>query len=93
MKKFILFFLMTMSSLSYCMEFSNQKEGVWIANHFKFHTGEVFKELKIGYITIGNPQNPAVLILHGTAGSAKGILNKDFGEELFLDGQLFNANQ
>ncbi len=93
MKKFILFILMAMSSLSYCMEFSNQKEGVWIANHFKFHTGEVFKELKIGYITIGNPQNPAVLILHGTAGSAKGILNKDFGEELFLDGQLFNANQ
>ena len=81
------------ANISFAAEFSNQTEGVWAAKNFQFHTGETAKELKIGYITLGSPNNPAVLILHGTAGSAKGMLNKDFGEELFLAGQPLDANK
>ena len=93
MKKIIFIFLICISNLSFATKYYKQKEGVWIAKDFKFHTEEVFKELRIGYITLGNPSNPAVLILHGTAGSAFGMLNKEFGEELFLDGQVLDADK
>lgn len=93
MKKFLLIFLAVISSLSFANDYPNQKEGVWIAKDFQFHTGEVLKEVKLGYITLGDPQNPAVLILHGTAGSAKNMLGKDFGGELFKAGQVLDANK
>ena len=93
MKRLLLAVLLGLSSLSYAVDYPNQKEAVWVAKDFQFHTGETFKELNIGYITLGNPNNPAVLILHGTAGSAKGMLNKDFGEELFQEGKVLDANK
>lgn len=93
MKKLLLIFLALISSLSFANDYPNQKEGVWIAKDFQFHTGEVLKEVKLGYITLGDPKHPAVLILHGTAGSAKGMLGKDFGGELFKAGQVLDANK
>jgi homoserine O-acetyltransferase len=33
--------------------YPEQKQGVWIAKNFQFHTGEVFPELKLGYTTLG----------------------------------------
>lgn len=93
MKKILLTVLITFSGLCLGADFPNLVEGTWIAKDFRFHTGETAKELKIGYITLGSPSNPAVLILHGTAGSAKGMLNKEFGEELFLAGQPLDANK
>ena len=93
MKKLLLIFLTLISSLSFANDYPNQKEGVWIAKDFQFHTGEVLKEVKLGYITLGDPKHPAVLILHGTAGSAKGMLGKDFGGELFKAGQVLDANK
>jgi homoserine O-acetyltransferase len=93
MKKLALFALLMVCKLCFAVEFPNQTEGVWTAKNFQFHTGETLKELKLGYITLGSPNKPAVLILHGTAGSAKGMLGKDFGEELFLAGQPLDASQ
>jgi homoserine O-acetyltransferase len=93
MKIFLLIFLAVISSLSFANDYPNQKEGVWIAKDFQFHTGEVLKEVKLGYITLGDPKHPAILILHGTAGSAKGMLGKDFGGELFQAGQPLDANK
>ncbi len=69
------------------------KEGVWIAKNFRFHTGEVMPEMKIGYITIGDPSGIPVVILHGTAGTAKGMLSKNFGGELFGPGQILDASK
>ena len=69
------------------------KESVWVAKNFRFHTGEVMPELKLGYITIGDPSGIPVLILHGTAGQAKGLLSKNFGDELFGPGQVLDANK
>jgi homoserine O-acetyltransferase len=93
MKIITLIALFIAANIGFAAEFPNQTDGVWTARNFQFHTGETVKELKIGYITLGSPNNPAVLILHGTAGSAKGMLNKDFGEELFLAGQPLDANK
>ena len=93
MKKILPVLLAVISSFCFAIDYPNQKEGVWIAKDFQFHTGEAFKEAKIGYITLGDPSKPAVLILHGTAGSAKGMLGKDFGGELFQAGQPLDASK
>lgn len=74
-------------------EYYMRKDDVWVAKDFEFHTGEVFPELKLGYVTLGNPENPAVLILHGTNGSGAAMLNKNFGEQLFLEGQPLDARK
>jgi len=69
------------------------QEGIWKAKDFKFHTGEVFPELNIGYTTLGNPAGEPVLILHGTTGTGKGMLNPAFGGELFGPGQVLDADK
>jgi homoserine O-acetyltransferase len=65
--------------------------GVWAAKDFRFHTGQVLAQLKLGYTTLGNPANEAVVILHGTAGTGAGMLNPAFGGELFGAGQPLDA--
>lgn len=69
------------------------REGSWIARDFRFHTGEVMPELRIAYTTIGEPTGEPVLILHGTAGSGRGMLNPGFGGELFGPGQPLDASR
>ncbi len=70
------------------------RSGVWIAKDFRFHTGEVMPELKIGYTTLGNPAGEAVVILHGTTGTGAGMLNNSaFGGELFGPGQVLDASK
>jgi homoserine O-acetyltransferase len=66
------------------------REGTWTASGFRFHTGEVM-DLRQGYITLGEPTNPAVLILHGTYGTARGMLGPNFGGQLFGPGQPLDA--
>lgn len=63
------------------------KEGTWVAKDFRFHTGEVMPELRIHYLTLGDPKGEPVLVLHGTAGSAQNLLSPAFGGELFGPGQ------
>ena len=48
-------------------------------------------ELKQHYVTLGDPKNPAVLVLHGTSGNGAGMLNAAFGGELFGPGQPLDA--
>lgn len=69
------------------------REGSWVARDFRFHTGEVMAELKLGYITLGNPQGEPVLVLHGTAGSAASMLTPAFAGELFGPGQPLDATR
>lgn len=85
-------FIFSMSHLQ-AQEFHNQKSSIWMVKNFQFHNGQVLPELKLGYITLGNPNNPAVLVLHGTAGTAKGMLNAGFGGELFGSGQVLDATK
>ncbi|MGB5082680.1 MAG: alpha/beta fold hydrolase [Burkholderiales bacterium] len=69
------------------------READWTARDFRFHTGEVFPELKVHYRTIGAPSGEPVLILHGTAGSGASMLTKDFADELFGPGQPLDASR
>ncbi|SDT06521.1 homoserine O-acetyltransferase [Pseudomonas asplenii] len=68
-------------------------EGDWIAPQFTFHTGEKFTHLKLHYLTLGNPKNPAILYLHGTNRPGSDALSKDFGGELFGPGQPLDASK
>jgi homoserine acetyltransferase len=73
-------------------------EGNYIIRDFKFETGEVIKELKLHYTTIGKPVKDktglvrnAVLIMHGTTGSGRGFLGDRFAGKLFGPGQFLDA--
>jgi len=69
------------------------KQGSWVAKDFKFHTGEVMAELKLGYTTVGEPTGQPVLVLHGTTGSAASMLTPNFAGELFGAGQPLDATR
>jgi homoserine O-acetyltransferase len=69
------------------------REGTWIARNFRFHSGEVFPELRLHYRTVGNPSGEPVLVLHGTAGSSANMLTPEFAGELFGAGQPLDATR
>jgi homoserine O-acetyltransferase len=69
-----------------------RREGDWIARDFRFHTGEVTSELRLHYVTLGEPSGEPVLVLHGTTGSGAALLSPAFGSELFGNGQALDAN-
>jgi homoserine O-acetyltransferase/O-succinyltransferase len=69
------------------------KQSEWIAKDFKFHTGEVIPELRIGYTTVGEPSGQSVLVLHGTGGSANSMLTPAFAGQLFGPGQPLDASR
>jgi homoserine O-acetyltransferase len=69
------------------------RQGEWIAKSFKFNTGEVMPELRIGYTTVGEPSGEPVLVLHGTGGSANSMLTPAFAGQLFGPGQPLDASK
>ena len=69
------------------------KQGNWVAHDFRFHTGEVMRDLRIHYITVGDPAGEPVLILHGTGGSGAGLLTPAFAGALFGPGQPLDARK
>jgi len=74
-------------------EFPAPKPGVWVVRDFKFHTGEVIPELRIGYTTIGEPTGEPVVVLHGTTQSSTGMLTQNFAGELFGADQPLDAKK
>ncbi|MFS2156559.1 alpha/beta fold hydrolase [Pseudomonas sp. Pseusp122] len=68
-------------------------EGEWTAPSFTFHTGEKLDNLRLSYVTVGDPKNPAILYLHGTNRPASDMLSKDFAGELFGPGQPLDASR
>jgi homoserine O-acetyltransferase len=64
--------------------------GDFTVRDFRYHTGEV-EQLRQHYTTVGDPKNPAVLVLHGTNGTGSGMLNAAFGDALFGAGQPLDA--
>jgi homoserine O-acetyltransferase/O-succinyltransferase len=69
------------------------RQGDFIARDFKFHTGEAMGEIKLHYITIGEPSGLPVLVLHGTGQSAASMLTPAFAGELFGAGQPLDASK
>jgi homoserine O-acetyltransferase len=68
------------------------KAGDWIAKDFKFHTGEV-QEVRLHYLTVGDPQGEPVLVLHGTGGSGANFIGANYADQMFGPGQPLDANK
>ncbi|MBK0392768.1 alpha/beta fold hydrolase [Ramlibacter algicola] len=69
------------------------KDGTFVLKDFRFHTGQVLPEVRMHYLTIGDPKNEPVLLLHGTAGSARSMLTPAFAGELYGAGQPLDAGK
>jgi homoserine O-acetyltransferase len=93
MKKLVGLFLSTLTLCAVAQSYPAPKPGIWTAKDFRFHTGEVMAELKIGYTTVGEPTGEPVVILHGTAGSGAGLLTPAFAGQLFGPGQALDASK
>jgi homoserine O-acetyltransferase len=65
----------------------------WTIPQFRFHDGSVLAQMRLHYLTLGSPSNPAVLVLHGTGGDGAGMLNPAFGGQLFGPGQPLDATR
>lgn len=72
--------------------------GDLVIRDFHFTTGESLPELKLHYVTLGEPKRDAkgvvrnaVLLLHGTGGTGQGFLSRNFADVLFGPGQLLDA--
>ncbi|MBU8541277.1 alpha/beta fold hydrolase [Falsiroseomonas tokyonensis] len=74
-------------------DFPAPRDHSWVARDFRFHTGEVMPELRIGYTTVGEPGGIPVLVLHGTAGNARNMLVQSFAGQLFGEGQPLDAKR
>ncbi len=72
-------------------EYPAPREAVFVAENFRFHTGETMPRLRLHYTTLGNPGGIPVLILHGTNGSARSMLTPGFAGALFGPGQPLDA--
>ena len=75
-------------------------EGDYVAENFRFASGETLPELRLHYTALGKPHrnihghvDNAVLILHGTAGLGRNFLADKFGGVLFGKGQLLDASR
>ncbi len=64
--------------------------GDFLIPQFQFHDGETLA-LRQHYTTLGDPKNPAVLVLHGTNGRGDDMLKANFGGQLFGPGQPLDA--
>ena len=71
---------------------------IYTAYNFRFTDGEALPELRLHYTTLGTPHrnsagrvDNAVLLLHGTGGSAEQFLGPNFAGVLFGPGQLLDA--
>jgi homoserine O-acetyltransferase/O-succinyltransferase len=90
---FVAFLLALIAAPAIAADYPAPKTGEWVARDFKFHTGEVMPELRLGYTTVGEPSGQPVLVLHGTTGSAASMLTPAFAGELFGAGQPLDASK
>ena len=73
------------------------KESDFIVRDFRFQNGEKLPELRLHYVTLGTPKRDsaghvtnAALLLHGTNGGSKTILD-NLGSQLFGSGQPLDS--
>lgn len=73
------------------------REGDYIAHDFHFKDGETLPEVRLHYMTLGEPKRDAaghvtnaVMILHGTGGTGQQFLRPQFADVLFKPGGLLD---
>jgi homoserine O-acetyltransferase len=69
------------------------REGSFTLHNFKLHTGETLPEVKLRYLTVGDPKGMPVLLLHGTSGNAESLLTPGFAGTLFAAGAPLDAGK
>jgi homoserine O-acetyltransferase/O-succinyltransferase len=76
------------------------QEGDYVSHDFHFRSGETLPELRLHYHTFGKPARDAtgrvtnaVLILHGTGGTGKQFLQRQFADVLFGPGQPLDVSR
>ena len=74
-------------------EYPAAREADFVAKDFRLSNGAAMPEMRVHYATLGDPKNPAVLVLHGTGGSGTGLLSPTFAGELFGPGQALDATK
>ena len=84
---------LSLHTAAFAADFPAPVEGSYSIKNFRFHTGEVFPELRMNYTTVGAVTGEPVLVLHGTTGSGTGMLSPAFGGELFGPGQPLDASR
>ena len=84
-------YLFLFPAMAAAADYPAPKQGDWVAHNFKFHTGEVMPELKLNYLTVGDPSGMPVLVLHGSGGNSASMLAPAFAGELFGPGQPLDA--
>jgi homoserine O-acetyltransferase len=79
---------------------SRPLEGDYVIHDFHFASGETMPELRLHYTYFGKPRKDAqgrvvnaVLIMHGTGGSGRSLINDRFSAVLFQHGQLLDADK
>jgi len=75
-------------------------EADFVLHNFRFNSGEKLPEVRLHYYAFGKPERDAsgritnaVLILHGTGGSARTFLRPIFAGVLFGPGQLLDSSR
>jgi homoserine O-acetyltransferase len=75
-------------------------EADYVIHDFHFASGETLPELRMHYTFLGKPKKDAqgrvtnaVLIMHGTGGSGRSLINERFSGVLFGKGQLLDAEK
>jgi homoserine O-acetyltransferase len=81
-------------------EYPTPREGNFVLRNVDFASGESLPEVRMHYLTLGQPQRDekgivrnAILILHGTTGSGSQFLRPEFADELFGPGQPLDATR
>jgi homoserine O-acetyltransferase/O-succinyltransferase len=75
-------------------------DGTVTLSNFKFGTGETLPQLRLHYLTLGTSHrnasghtDNAILLLHGTGGSAHSLLNPIFADVLFGPGSILDVTK
>jgi homoserine O-acetyltransferase len=97
----IFFLLLFAAAISiYSQNYPAPVPGDFVIKDFKFQSGESLPEMKLHYVTIGQPVKNgsgivtnAVIVLHGTGGNNKQFLNERFAGVLFKKGGLLDAEK
>jgi homoserine O-acetyltransferase/O-succinyltransferase len=76
------------------------QDGAYDISNFHFKDGETIEKLHLHYLTLGTPHRDAaghtdnaILLLHGTGGSAHSLLSPAFSDVLFGPGQLLDITK
>ncbi|TMB85962.1 MAG: alpha/beta fold hydrolase [Chloroflexi bacterium] len=89
-----------LSGLSACLGLDRAAagDGDFVVRDFRFKSGETLPELRLHYLTLGQPARDrqgrvanAVLILHGTGGSGRQFMAPQFAGVLFGPGALLDT--